>query len=118
MSSRVTLFSCTSDVDGLPQKAVAMQKSQSRAIQTGHRVEFQDGIEDNGSHRTAVRARSGIYRVVLFAGTLGHMQCDLLTTAVWWRDSGVKLPARVQTVQSAPGLIKQRNCSVLPYVLG
>lgn len=48
----------------------------------------------------------------------GHMQCDLLNTAVWWRDSGVKLPARVQNVQSAPGVIKQKNCSVLPYVLG
>ncbi|KAL0047335.1 hypothetical protein WJX82_000891 [Trebouxia sp. C0006] len=46
------------------------------------------------------------------------MQCDLLTSAAWWRDSGVKLPARVQSVQAAPGVIKQRNCSVLPYVLG
>ncbi len=51
MSSRITLFSYTPDVGGLPEKAVAMQKSQSRAIETGHKK--QDGIEDNVSHRTA-----------------------------------------------------------------
>lgn len=45
------------------------------------------------------------------------MQPDALDAPAWWSTNRVKLPGQVSAVRCSPWTIKQRNSSVLPYVL-